>query len=215
MVATAPVVTAATSADFSPGTSNQGRLATTMPRSGRQRPLRRGNSARHGPSPGESAMALRSCHTACRLLSCMRIPPSAGRDSTAVCCGGSVSTSKYLPSPLRRGSSVIRLEAAGLLPNLRMSTRWTKPPSATRSRLLAVRCSENGCSPCAIAPASPVQRWVRPQAPAGGRDPNRRPYTRGGLTAPDCTRSRAHRSKATLGGLTRPASASSQRRRRR
>ena len=46
IVAMAPVVRAATSADLSPGTSSQGRLASTMPSSSRPRPLRRGSGTR-------------------------------------------------------------------------------------------------------------------------------------------------------------------------
>ena len=46
IVATAPVARAATSADFSPGTSSHGRLASTMPRSSRQRPVMRGRGTR-------------------------------------------------------------------------------------------------------------------------------------------------------------------------
>ena len=47
-----------------------------------------------------------SVRTAWRARACIRTPPSAGSDSTAVRCCRSVSTSRYRPSSSRRGSSV-------------------------------------------------------------------------------------------------------------
>ena len=58
IVAMAPVVIAATSAVLSPGTSSHGRLASTMPRSSRQRPLSRGSGTRWWLSEEGSARPL-------------------------------------------------------------------------------------------------------------------------------------------------------------
>ncbi len=58
IVATAPVASAATSADFSPGTNSHGRLASTMPMSRRQRPCTRGRATRCPSS------VVRVCHAA-------------------------------------------------------------------------------------------------------------------------------------------------------
>ena len=52
IVAMAPVASAATSADLSPGTRSHGRLASTMPKSSRQRPRRRGSGTRAHPPSG-------------------------------------------------------------------------------------------------------------------------------------------------------------------
>ena len=64
IVATAPVASAATSADLSPGTRSHGRLASTMPKSSRQRPLRRGSGTRCSSCEVGSAMPLTSARTA-------------------------------------------------------------------------------------------------------------------------------------------------------
>ena len=94
IVAMAPVVSAATSADFSPGTRSQGRLASTMPINNRQRPLRRGNGLRCVSCELGSARPLRSTCTARRALACVRTPLRAGSESTAVRRSGSASTSR-------------------------------------------------------------------------------------------------------------------------
>ena len=51
-------------------------------------------------------MPLTSARTAWRVRACIRSPPSAGSDSTAVRRCGSVSISRYRPSSSRSGSSV-------------------------------------------------------------------------------------------------------------
>jgi hypothetical protein len=56
MVAMAPVVSAATRLDLSPGTSSHGRLASTMPSSTRQRPLEMGSATRGSTCESESTM---------------------------------------------------------------------------------------------------------------------------------------------------------------
>ena len=102
----APVASAATSADLSPGTSSHGRLASTMPSSSRQRPPIRGSGTRWSSSGVGSVMPSTSRRTARRVRVCTRNPPSAGSESTAVRRCGSVSTRRYWPPSSRRGSSV-------------------------------------------------------------------------------------------------------------
>ncbi len=130
-VATAPVASAATSADFSPGTNSHGRLARTMPMSRRQRPRTGGRATRCPSSASGFAMPLTSERTARRARECIRSPPSAGSDKTAVRCSGSVWTSRCRPSWSWSGSSVRPTTRSQSCSRARACSRPTAIPTSS------------------------------------------------------------------------------------
>ena len=160
IVATAPVVSAATSADFRPGTNSHGRLASTMPISRRQRPRNCGRATRCSFSTFGSAMALTSERTARRVRVCMRSPPNAGSDKTAVRRSGSVSTSRCRPSRSWSGSSVRPTTRSQFCSRARCCSRptafWTSSEPVVNGSLTTVMSQ--------AAPPSTGRRSVRPRA---------------------------------------------------